>query len=268
MSGAVLPAARLAWLRDFALGAGYWLVFVLLLEPGNVMAAQHAGRALDPAREAVRMAGAALLGASGTPLVLWLVRRHPIRSLRAWRTAALHAANCALLAAVLIVASCPLAAWIIGEPASLAEAIRAELAANWALLVYGLAALTAAAHAFRLLREAPTPAQPDYLAQVTVTSGRRAVVLDLAEVDWIESQGNYVALHAAGAVHLVRSTLGAFEAKLDPARFARVHRRTIVALDRVVEVTVLDGGDADLRLRGGPTLRASRNYRAVLKARL
>lgn len=260
------PAAP-AWLRDFALGAAYWLVFVLLLEPGNLAAAHHAGHAVDPAREATRLIGAALLGGSGTPLVLWLVRRHPVRSLRAWRSVALHAGACAGLAAVLIVASCPLAAWIIGDPAPLGEAIRSELTANWALLVYGLAALTAAAHAVRLLPAATPAARPVHLAQVTVTAGRRTVVLDLTEVDWIEAQGNYVALHAGGAVHLMRSTLGAFEARLDPARFARVHRGTIVALDRVAEVTVLDGGDADLRLRHGPTLRASRNYRAVLRAR-
>jgi two-component system, LytTR family, response regulator len=267
MSGTILLRSP-PWLRDFALGVAYWLVFVLLLEPGNMVAAHRAGHGVDVEREAARLAGAALLGGCGTPLVLWLVRRHPIWSLRAWRAVGLHGTNCAALAVALIVVSCPLAAWVLGGPEPL-EAIPSQLAANWALLVYGLATLTAAAHAVRFLREGPAARQIAHpLAQVAARSGRRTVLVDLAAVDWIEAQGNYVALHVGGGVHLVRSTLGAFEARLDPARFARIHRRAIVALDRVTEVTTLDGGDADLRLRDGLTLRLSRSYRSVLKSRL
>jgi two-component system, LytTR family, response regulator len=94
------------------------------------------------------------------------------------------------------------------------------------------------------------------------------VLLDLAAVDWIETQGNYLGLHAGGTTHLVRGALRAFEPRLDPARFARVHRRIVVALDRVVEVTALEGGDADLRLRDGAVVRLSRSYRKAVRERL
>jgi two-component system LytT family response regulator len=264
-----LPSAGRALPREFALGFIYWLAFVLLLEPGNVLAAQHAGRSLDVGREALRMVGAAALGGAATPLTLWLVRRYPVRGDGAWRNALLHTLACVALAALLIVVSCPLAAWFIGDTASLPDAIRSELSANWALLFYGLATLTAASHAIGFRREAPgARTGPDHPARIAVTSGRRTLWLDLAAVDWVEAQGNYVAFHAGGAAHLVRGTLGGMEARLDPRRFARIHRRIIVAVDRVEEVVGLDGGDADVRLQSGVMLRLSRTYRDALRARL
>src|SRR5262249_23756860 len=53
------------------------------------------------------------------------------------------------------------------------------------------------------------------------------------DIDWIEAYGNYVRLHVGKSVHLIRETLGNIERKLDPSRFARVHRSSIVNLDRV-----------------------------------
>jgi hypothetical protein len=266
-TSSLLPRAAPAWSRDFTLGFLYWLAFVLLLEPGNLLAAQQAGRTLDIGREALRLTGAAALGAAATPLTLWLVRRYPIGGERTWRNGVLHALACAGTAALLILVSCPLAALILGDPLS-QDAIRGELAANWALLFYGLATLTAASHALGVRRTAGPPRPtPDYPTRLEVTSGRRTVWLDVAAVDWIEAQGNYVALHACGATYLVRSTLSGMEAALDPGRFARIHRRIIVALDRVEETIALDGGDADVRLRSGEMLRLSRTHRDALRKR-
>ncbi len=91
-------------------------------------------------------------------------------------------------------------------------------------------------------------------------------MLELANVDWIETQGNYLALHAGPAVHLIRETSVRFEARLDPRRFVRIHRRTIVALDRIRDVAALSNGDASLRLNDGTELRMSRGFRdAVLE---
>jgi two-component system LytT family response regulator len=58
-------------------------------------------------------------------------------------------------------------------------------------------------------------------------------------VDWLESAGNYVRLHVGARVHLVRATLSGLLLSLDPARFVRIHRSTIVNLDRV-KVSGLD----------------------------
>ena len=69
-----------------------------------------------------------------------------------------------------------------------------------------------------------------------VKSRGRIVFVRADEVDWFEAAGNYVALHAGAKLHLVRGTMSALESRLDPGRFQRVHRSTIVRLDRVREL--------------------------------
>jgi two-component system LytT family response regulator len=83
----------------------------------------------------------------------------------------------------------------------------------------------------------------------------------------IESQGNYVTMRVGERTHWVRQTLTALEAQLDGTRFARIHRRTIVALDRISEIVAEGNGDASIRLKDGSTLRASRKYRKSLRDR-
>jgi hypothetical protein len=78
---------------------------------------------------------------------------------------------------------------------------------------------------------------------------------------WIEGQGNYAKLHAGRATHLVRTTLSALERELDPARFARVHRSAIVALDRVRELLSLGGGEYRVVLTDGTRVPMSQRYR-------
>ena len=69
-----------------------------------------------------------------------------------------------------------------------------------------------------------------------VKSRGRVVFLKVEEIDWIETSGNYVELHAGKQTFLLRETLGALEAKLDPKQYARVHRTTIVNVDRIQEL--------------------------------
>ena len=83
----------------------------------------------------------------------------------------------------------------------------------------------------------------------------------MKDVDWIETQGNYLALHVGPAVHLLRESLARLETQLDPVSFARIHRRVIVAKDRIREVKSAGAGDALLRLTDGTELRLSRLYR-------
>jgi two-component system LytT family response regulator len=101
-------------------------------------------------------------------------------------------------------------------------------------------------------------------AQVLVNSRGRREWIAIADVDWIESQGNYVTLHVGTRTHWVRQSLGAFETQLDRTRFARIHRRTIVALDRIRDIQAEGNGDASIRLQDGSTLRVSRRYRKDL----
>lgn len=89
------------------------------------------------------------------------------------------------------------------------------------------------------------------------------------EVDWFEAAGNYVRLHVADRSHLIRSTMSAVEERLDPQQFVRIHRSTIVNVDRIREIQPWAGGDYLAILKSGQQLRISRGYRdALLKPAL
>jgi two-component system LytT family response regulator len=110
--------------------------------------------------------------------------------------------------------------------------------------------------------------QTDYLDRVAVKHDGTLRIVRTADVDWWEADGNYVRLHAAGSRYLVRSTMAAIEAQLDPRSFIRVHRRYVVNVDRIVEVQPWFAGDAVAVLRNGAKVRVSRTYRERLHARL
>jgi two-component system LytT family response regulator len=110
----------------------------------------------------------------------------------------------------------------------------------------------------------PEPETPD----ASVEGDRIAVpvngvlrVVRMGEIDWVETDGNYLRLHAGRANYLFRSTATDFERQLDPAQFARIHRRYIVNLDRVVEIQPWFAGDAVVILKDGTKLRMSRGHR-------
>ena len=87
------------------------------------------------------------------------------------------------------------------------------------------------------------------------------------DIDWIEAYGNYVRLHVGKGVHLIRETLGNIERKLDPTRFARVHRSSIVNLDRVTRMDLWGAGDYVVLLKDGTKLKLSRWYRSRIEHR-
>jgi two-component system, LytTR family, response regulator len=107
-----------------------------------------------------------------------------------------------------------------------------------------------------------------YATRFQVRLGHRLRLVDADDVDWIEAQGDYAGLHANGQLHLLRESLQRLSARLDPARFGRIHRSTIVRLDRVAEMQPLSNRDHLLRLRNGTVLRASRTYVDALRAAL
>lgn len=98
-----------------------------------------------------------------------------------------------------------------------------------------------------------------------VRSGGRIMFLRIEEIDWIEAADNYVSLHVGRDAHLWRSTMASIEERLDPRKFLRIHRSTIVNLDRVLELSPLFHGDYAVRLRDGTTLTLSRSYREKLQ---
>ena len=98
------------------------------------------------------------------------------------------------------------------------------------------------------------------LERFTIRSRNRIYFVDAADVQWIESEGDYVALHDGEDAHLVRKTMKELEEKLDADRFLRVHRSYIVNTDYVEELRPLDHGTYRLIMTAGTPLKTSRGY--------
>jgi two-component system LytT family response regulator len=109
----------------------------------------------------------------------------------------------------------------------------------------------------------PPPRQP-YASRVMVRQGERLEFLPLDTVDWIETAGNYVRLHAGTRTEVVRTTLAGLLEQLDPAVFVRIHRSVVVNVTRVRAVHPWYGGDYTATLTDGRELRVSRHYRDAL----
>lgn len=107
-----------------------------------------------------------------------------------------------------------------------------------------------------------------YADRLTVKADGRVFVVRIADVDWIEAHGNYVRVHAGAATHLIRETISAVESSLNPAHFARIHRSTIVNIDRIKEMQPWFAGDYVLILKDGTRLKLTRTYRDQLQLRL
>ena len=114
------------------------------------------------------------------------------------------------------------------------------------------------------LKPAPAPK----LDRIVVKDGGRVFFLRTDEIDWIEAAGNYVKLHRGGQAHLIRETMTALEARLDPQLFYRIHRSTIVNVERIQELQPWFTGEYRVVLRDGVKLPLSRGYRERLQERL
>ena len=105
-------------------------------------------------------------------------------------------------------------------------------------------------------------AQP--LRRFLVKSPGRTYAVRVDDLDALEAAGHYVELRTATATHLVRDSIGALERRLDPARFVRIHRSTIVNVDKVTEMRPAFHGEYEVVLTTGRRLRCSRTYAAAL----
>lgn len=105
-----------------------------------------------------------------------------------------------------------------------------------------------------------------HLERLVIRSVGRVFFLKTNEIDWIEAAGNYVRLHVGREGHLLRETMSRLESKLDPDKFLRIHRSTLVNIDRIKELHPLFSGDYTVILRNGTELTLSRSYRDKLPA--
>lgn len=103
-----------------------------------------------------------------------------------------------------------------------------------------------------------------YTTRLMVRVRDRIRVVSVDDVDWFESAGNYVRIRAGNTAYLVRRTLTSLADALDPARFVRIHRSTIVNVDRIEELQPAAGGDYIAILKDRRKLRVSRAFRDAL----
>lgn len=104
---------------------------------------------------------------------------------------------------------------------------------------------------------------PAYLNRLTVKENDRVLLVKISQIEWIESAGNYVVLHVGKQSHILRETLVALEAQLDPKQFLRINRSALVNLDQVRELQPLFKGEYVVVLQDGKQLPMTRGIREL-----
>ena len=107
-------------------------------------------------------------------------------------------------------------------------------------------------------------ARSSHIERLVVKAGGRAFFLKTEEIDWIEAEGKYVRLHVGKESYLLREAISSMEAQLDPKRFPRIHRSTIVNIDRVRELQPWFHNEYRVILKDGTELMLSRSCRKRL----
>jgi two-component system, LytTR family, response regulator len=110
--------------------------------------------------------------------------------------------------------------------------------------------------------------QPHRMKRLAIHSAGEVIFVDVAAIDWIEAADYYAALHVGPKTHLIRRSLSDLEQDLDPAMFCRIHRSTIVNLQRIKGLKLGEDGEYTVQLEGDASLRLSRRYRKEVRARL
>jgi two-component system LytT family response regulator len=108
-------------------------------------------------------------------------------------------------------------------------------------------------------------AEAKYVERLVIKNGGRVFFLETGEINWVEAEGNYVRLHTDKKAHLLRETISSLEEQLDPKKFLRVHRSTIVRIDSIRELQPWFHGEYHIILHNGTKLTLSRNYREQLQ---
>lgn len=101
---------------------------------------------------------------------------------------------------------------------------------------------------------------PNRPERIQTQDGRRTVLFEADEIDWVEADGDYVRVHAQGRKHLLRDTISRFESTLPPGAYVRIHRSSIINVRKVREVKPQRNQELLVVLRDGTTLKASRTY--------
>jgi two-component system LytT family response regulator len=116
-----------------------------------------------------------------------------------------------------------------------------------------------------MLTAGGAPRRPAPESRFLVRSRGKTIFVRHAEIDWVEAEGDYVRIHSGPKSWLARETMAATEKELGVRRFLRIHRSTIVNIDRIQELRSFENGDYAVLLRDGTELRLSRTFRAAIE---
>ncbi len=101
--------------------------------------------------------------------------------------------------------------------------------------------------------------------KLTIKDGGEIHLVPIADIDWVDAAGDYMCVHAAGQTHIMRITMKQLEAMLNPALFRRIHRSTIININRVEKLQSQLNGEFLLTLNCGAQLKMSRSYKATAR---
>ena len=104
-----------------------------------------------------------------------------------------------------------------------------------------------------------------YPEKIAIKDGGETTLVETSDIDWVDAAGDYMCVHANDETHVMRITMKELEAQLDPTNFQRVHRSTIVNLDRVTKVCSHLNGEFHLILVNGVSIKMSRSYKEKVK---
>ncbi len=124
---------------------------------------------------------------------------------------------------------------------------------------------------FALLEDRAAPSEKKttgYLTRFMIKASGRVLFLKAEEVDWIAADDYYVKLHTGRKTHMLRETLSDLETRLDPEKFIRIHRSTIVNIERIKELHPHFNGEYLVILHDGTELKLSRSRREQVQAAL
>jgi len=273
------------WRRPFEIG--YWLVLTLVNGAANSvtvwMDVRRVGLAFAPWQTATWELSSGLVMLALVPALVWFTRRFPLHLDTLGRHLPWYLLGSVAFSLLHVLAMVALRKLVYASQGMVYEfgPWPRELFYEYLKDVRSFASMVVTVEGYRfVLRrwqgEASVLDQPDEgLAQEPAGRPERFLVRKLGreflvtanDIEWLQASGNYVNLHMAGRDYPLRSTLGSLEARLDPARFVRVHRSYMVNLDQLASIEPMDSGDARLHLKDGTALPCSRRYRESLKAR-
>ena len=105
----------------------------------------------------------------------------------------------------------------------------------------------------------------EHADRLAIKDGTSLTFVPVKDIDWIDAAGDYMCIHVKGETHIMRTTMKELEARLAPSIFQRVHRSTIVNLERVEKISSHINGEFHLILGGGISLKMSRSYKNKVK---